>query len=107
MSREAKAVRQKERTVPMKIFTCVVLCICAIYAADVLAVSCAGGEGRDAEAAGSAKDTRPVELGDYDDDLETAQEYGAGDRRVMPSYMSYDENTGMPDVVPSDAEGNI
>lgn len=58
-------------------------------------------------AANQAVDLKPVEMGDYGDTQETAQEYGLGKRNVMPDYMTYDENTGMPDIAASDAEGDM
>ena len=49
----------------------------------------------------------PLELGDYGAGKETAEVYGEGDRDVMPTDETYDDNTGMPDVTPGDAEGNL
>ena len=39
--------------------------------------------------------------------LSDEQEYGEDNRREMPQQQSYDENTGLPNNVPSDREGEI
>lgn len=44
------------------------------------------------------------DTGDYGDMEERT---GINDGRVMPPYETYDENTGLPDEVSSDAEGNL
>lgn len=36
-----------------------------------------------------------------------SEDYGVNRPRVMPAGETYDENTGLPDVVQSDAEDNL
>jgi hypothetical protein len=44
---------------------------------------------------------------DTNEERSDDEEFGENDRREMPQYETYDENTGLPDVVESDREGEI
>ena len=44
---------------------------------------------------------------DLNDKRSDDKEYGVGSEREMPSDETYDENTGLPNIVPSDKEGEI
>ena len=44
---------------------------------------------------------------DLNDRRSDNKEYGENNEREMPQSETYDENTGLPNVVPSDKEGEI
>ena len=44
---------------------------------------------------------------DYNDESSGGKARGAGDKREMPASDSYDPNTGLPNVVSSDKEGEL
>ena len=44
---------------------------------------------------------------DLNDKRSDDKEYGVDNEREMPQHETYDENTGLPNVVPSDKEGEM
>ena len=44
---------------------------------------------------------------DLNDKRSDDKEYGENNEREMPQSQTHDENTGLPNVVPSDKEGEI
>ncbi|MDD5136563.1 MAG: hypothetical protein PHN63_04375 [Candidatus Omnitrophica bacterium] len=55
----------------------------------------------------SGESATAKEGADRGEPLSDEEEYGEDNRREMPQQQTYDENTGLPDNVPSDREGEI
>jgi len=49
---------------------------------------------------------RHIDTGE-EDDQPADMKYGVNNTQMMPSYDSYDENTGLPNVVESDTAGEL
>lgn len=58
-------------------------------------------------AEGSGSETlRHIDTGE-EDNRPVDMKYGVSNTEMMPSYDSYDENTGLPNVVESDTAGEL
>ncbi|MFA5142923.1 MAG: hypothetical protein WC522_01975 [Candidatus Omnitrophota bacterium] len=49
----------------------------------------------------------PVAAEGADEPVADDEEDGVGSRRAMPTMQTYDQNTGLPNLVSSDREGEI
>ena len=50
---------------------------------------------------------KPIDTADDDTSGAADEQSGVDTGTVLPTYESYDPNTGLPDATPSDADGNL
>jgi hypothetical protein len=64
----------------------------------------AQGVGQDAP---SNSEMKEIDTGSGSNEAVSEEDYGVDQPGLMPEGEVYDENTGMPNVVPSDTEGEL
>ena len=78
-----------------------------IFGAGIVAAE-EGPKNGSAAAQGTAVQSQEKEIvTDLNDRRSNDKEHGVSSEREMPEGQTYDENTGLPNVVPSDKEGEM
>ena len=85
----------------------VVMTIVFVFSASAMAAETAQKSDAAAKQGGAVQGHGKEIETDYNDKKADDKEYGVDNEREMPQHETYDQNTGLPNVVPSDKEGEL
>ena len=87
-------------------YFCIVLAVVCMLGAGVAIVGAQKSDKASGQGAGIVSQEKEI-VTDNNEKRSDDKEYGENNEREMPQSETYDPNTGLPNVVPSDKEGEI
>ena len=90
----------------MRYFYVIVAVMCMLSVGIVVAANAEGGGKTSGQGAGIVSQEKEI-VTDMNERKSDGKEFGENNEREMPQSQTYDPNTGLPNNVPSDKEGEI